>query len=410
MDSEIEIRELRPDALEDWLRALEIPFGSELHEKDLESFTNVVDPTRSLAAYDGDAIVGTSSAFRFDMTIPGGELPTAGVTMVGVLPTHRRRGVLTGMMRTELHDIHSWGEPLAALWASEGSIYGRYGYGLATKQASIDVERDRAVFLTKTEPIGRVRLLTIDEALKAFPPVYDRIRKQTPGMMSRTEAFWRFEHLRDEEHMRHGSGPLFCCLLEIDGRAEGFCLYRIESRWEHVPKSVVHVGQALATGDRATRELWNFLFGIDLVERVRTRFSALPLDHPLFMALGEPRRLQFRVADGLWVRIIDLREALTRRGYAQSGRLVIEVRDEICPWNTGTWRLEASPSGGRVIETTDPPDIALDIRELGSAYLGGVSFGEMRRAGLITENRDGAAFEADGLFRTERQPCCPEIF
>jgi predicted acetyltransferase len=210
--------------------------------------------------------------------------------------------------------------------------------------------------------------------------------------------------------MRRGAGPLFCCLLEIDGRAEGFCTYRVEQAWDHFPKGVVRVNQALATDDRATRELWNFLFGIDLTERIKTRFTALPIDHPLFLVMGESRRLMMRIGDGLWVRIVDLKTALERRAYAQSGTLVLDVTDEICPWNAGRWSLEASPDGGRVTQTGDAPDLTLDIKELGSAYLGGISWGEMLRAGLLSENRPGAAFEADGLFRTERAPCCPEIF
>jgi predicted acetyltransferase len=405
-----EIRELAAEQLEPWLRALAVPFGDEMNEKDMEAFKDVLELDRTLAAYDGDAIVGTASAFKFDMTIPGGEIPTAGVTMVAVLPTHRRRGLLSKMMRKQLADVHSWGEPIAALWASEGSIYGRYGYGIATKQAGIDLERDRARFSQGIETTGRVRMLTIDEALKAFPPIYDRIRKQTPGMMSRSDSFWRFEHLRDAEHLRGGAGPLFCCLLEIEGKAEGFCMYRVEQKWDHFPKSVLRVNQALATSDKATRELWNYLFGIDLIERIRTPFTALPLDHPLFLALGESRRLLMRIGDGLWLRIVDLKTTLERRSYAQPGTIVFEVTDDICPWNAGRWKLEASPDGGRVTETGDAPDLTVDIRELGSAYLGGISWGEMLRAGLISESRPGAAFEADGIFRTERAPCCPEIF
>ena len=391
------------DELVEFLRLCEAAFGHEAHEQDLERWSRVCEPERMLWVSDGDIKVATGGAFSFRLTIPGGELPAAGVTAVGVLPSHRRRGILTQMMREQLDDIRNREEPLAILWASEAPIYGRFGYGLATKTAKISVDRDRAVFRERTEPVGMTRLVALEQAADVLPDVYDRVRAETPGMLARSPTWWQASSLADPEHHRQGAGPLFCAVHELDGEPDAYALYRLKTNWEEgVPNSALRVREVMATSLVARREIWRFLFGVDLVARIETWNS--PPDDPLFLMLTEPRRLRMTLGDALWLRLVDLEAALAARSYAEGEDVVLQVRDSFCDWNDGAWRV---PDAER---TDAEPDVRLDTADLGSAYLGGFSFAELARAGRAEEMRPGGLARADALFRTGVTPWCPEVF
>ena len=339
---------------------------------------------------------------KFDLTIPGGELPCAGVTWVGVMPTHRRRGILRDLMRRELEDVHGWGEPIAALWASEASIYGRFGYGQAAPNGH--VKSDRARFSLREEAAGSVRFVDADEALELFPPVYERVRATRAGMPSRDERWWKEHRLADPESWRRGASRKFYAAVELDGAVEGYAYYRVKDEWEDgFPKGEVRVIEALATSVQAERALWSFLHGIDLVVRV-----AVPIFDPgstLPLLVRDPRALGLRVGDGLWLRLVDVDAALRARSYKPGESVVLEVRDELCPWNAGRYRV--GDDAGR---TEDTADLALDVTDLASAYLGGFDFHRLARAGLVEERVEGAVEAATLLFRTDLPPYCPEVF
>lgn len=406
---DIYVRACRKDEFRRFLETCEAAFGYDLRDDDVERFGRIISAERTFAAFEGESMVGTTGSFEFSLTIPGGELPTGGVTMVGVLPSHRRRGVLTSMMRAQLDHARHNGEPLAALWASEGSIYQRFGYGLATRQAAIDIERDRAVFLDASPGRGRTRLLATEEAAKVLPDVYERVRIATPGMFARSQDWWEAHTLVDREEDRRGAGPMWRVAWEIDGRAEAYGLYRLHSEWsEGLPSGSLEVSEAIATSPLATRELWNYLFGVDLVARVKSWF--LPIDHPLYLMLSEPRRLRFTTKDGLWLRVVDLPRALEARSYASETTLTFEVVDALCPWNDATWKLETTRSGGRVTRYDGGADLKLAAADLGAAYLGGTNFCELASAGRIQELRADAALEATMAFLVPRAPWCAEVF
>jgi predicted acetyltransferase len=387
----------------EFIRLVEAAFGHEPHEDDIERWSRTFEPERMLWVSDGDLKVAAAGAFSFTLTIPGGELPAAGVTAVGVLPSHRRRGILTQMMREQLDDVRSREEPLAILWASEASIYGRFGYGLATKAAKITVDHDRAVFRDAADPAGTTRLVTLEQAIDILPDVFERIRVRTPGMYARSRTWWEAGMLADPEHARRGAGPLFCCVLELDGEPEAYALFRTKGNWdEGFPNSTLVVREVMATSPVALREIWRFLLGVDLIARVET--WGVPPDYPLFLMLTEPRRLRMTLGDALWVRLVDCEAALGARSYAGGEPVVLDVRDSFCDWNEGVWRL---PDAQR---TDEDPDLRLDAAELGSAYLGGIGFAELARAGLVEELREGGLERADALFRTSVTPWCPEVF
>jgi predicted acetyltransferase len=391
------------EEMPEFLRLVEATFGGEPHEEQIERWSRTHEPDRMIWVSDGDLKVAAAGAFSFQLTIPGGELPAAGVTAVGVLPSHRRRGILTQMMREQIDDVRSREEPLAILWASEASIYGRFGYGLATVATKISIDRDRAVFRDRAEPVGATRLVTLEQAADRIPDVYERVRVETPGMYARSRAWWETGMLADPEHSRRGGGPLFCAVFELDGDAEAYALYRLKDNWEEgVPNSTLLIREVMATSPVALREIWRFLFGVDLVARLET--WGLPPDYPLFLMLTEPRRLRMTLGDALWLRLVDLQAALRARSFADGETVVLDVRDAFCPWNEGAWRVPE-------IERTDAePALRLDAADLGSAYLGGITFAELARAGRLQELREGGIERADALFRTAVTPWCPEVF
>ena len=379
-------------------------------DEDLDGLLRVLPPERVHAAWDGGAVVAGASVFPFELTVPGGRVRAAGVTAVGVLPTHRRRGILSGLMRAQLDDCRERGEPMAYLWATEDAIYTRFGYGIASFSGEVELPRERGAFHAALPPAGRTELMRPADAQKLIAPVYDRVAAKRPGMFARTPAWWEVRTLADPEHRRGGGGELQCAVLELGGSAAAYALYRLHLASDRgIQNGAVDVVEALGDSPMATAAIWRFLIDIDWMAAVRAHL--LPLDHPLLLLLTEPRRLRFAYRDGLWVRLVDVGAALSARAYApgdaQAGAVVIEVADAFCPWNSGRWRVAAS---GGVERTTAAPDLRCDVTALGSVYLGGFTWAQLARALRVEELTPGAAPRADRLFRTDVAPWCPQIF
>jgi predicted acetyltransferase len=372
-------------------------------EEFLERFSQILPHERMHAAFEEGAIVGGAGVFPFEFSVPGGSLPCAGVTAVGVHPTHRRRGVLRSMMDVQLRDVHERGEPIAALWASEETIYGRFGYGIASWAGELRVPHEWDAFAQPLEQAGTARFVTPEEALEMFPPIYDVVRRERPGMMSRSESWWTSRHLRLPED--ESSAPRRFVVLELDGEPRGYAIYRTHFAFEGgSASSRLVVQQAFGATPQATAAIWRFLLDVDWMAAVE--ISLVPPDHPLFLLLATPRRMNYRMGDALWIRLVDLPAALGGRAYGEGGPLVLEVRDAVCDWNDGRWRLE----NGACERTDAEADLSLDVGALGSAYLGAVSFAQLREALRVEELRTGAIERADGLFAWRPLPWCPEIF
>lgn len=393
----------------DFIASAETAFGEHVRDEDAAAWEVLLELDRAIGTWDGDLLVGNAAAFSFDLTVPGGVLPAAGVTMVGVQPTHRRRGALRRMMRMQLDDVHDRGEPLAILWASEGSIYGRFGYGLATLRARITIQRDRAAFARPHAPAGAIRFVDVDEAKRVFPAVHDALVPHRPGFFGRTPAFWDTQVFYDPEHWRHGAGAAFHVVHEVDGAVDGYARYRIRDEWDEAgPKSTLLVNELLATNAAAHLDLWRYLLDVDLIGKIEA--WNLPSDDPLMLAVLEPRRLGLGLGDGLWLRVVDVAAALAGRRYRMDGTLTIELRDEFCAWNQGRWALRVE-AGIPLVEPTDgPADVACDANDLAAAYLGAFSFRQLAEAARATELSPGGVARADALFATERAPWCPRIF
>jgi predicted acetyltransferase len=405
---EIDVRGFDGEARQ-FLEAAELAFGDRVRDEDVPDWEATFEADRAVAAYDGERIVGTAGILSFDLTIPGGTAPAAGVTIVAVQPTHRRRGILRRMMRRQLDEIHDRGEPIAVLWASEGSIYQRFGYGLATMTTRFDVERHRSQLRTPRDPVGRVRFVDSDEARRLLPPIHDALAPHRPGFFTRTPAFWDAEVFRDPERWRRGASEAFYVVHDTDGKTDGFARYRIREQWgDGGPGSSVVVTDKLALNPAADLDLWQYLLGIDLMAKLEA-WNVAP-DDPLILNILEPRRLGIGVGDGAWLRVVDLGAALNQRRYAADGRLVLEVRDEFCPWNAGRWSLDVEDGVGRVAATDDAPQLGVDITDLGAAYLGGFTFRQLADAARVAELEPGSLAVADALFHTARPPWCPRAF
>ena len=379
-------------------------FGDLPGEEDLARERKLMPNDRILSAFDGDYAVGAAASYPFNLTIPGGQLPAAGVTWVGVLPSHRRRGVMSAMMRQQIQDVHDRGEPLAILWASEAAIYGRFGYGLAAPALYLEAEGARFRLRDDPGPAGAVRLVDRDEAARLFPAVYETVRRSTPGTLTRTKSWWTESKLADPDSWRRGAGPKFYAAVELDGAAVAYAIYRIKSEWDNgIPRGELRVAEAFATSPVAARDLWRFLFGVDLVAKV-TMFAFDP-GSPLFLMVSDARSLQLRLTDGLWLRLVDVDAALRARSYAPGESVVIGVQDDLCKWNKGRYRVGDEP--GR---TRQNADLELDVADLASAYLGAFDFHQLAAADRVRELTRGALARASVLFRTPRPPYCPEVF
>jgi len=371
----------------------------------IKHFARVLAPERVHAAFEGDNVVAGSAAFAFDLTVPGGQVKAAGVSVVGVLPTHRRSGYLRAMMRSQIDAAHARGEPVAVLWASEDTIYGQFGYGMASVSAEIDVPREHTGAFAPIDTPGRARLVTLEEAEPLIAPVYERVARETPGMFARSSAWWQDRLLIDHPWRRQGGGALRCAVWEADGRPAAYAFYRVNQMFERGSSSGnIFVVEAMGDSPQTTHAIWRFLLDIDWLARVKG--GILPLDHPLLLSLAAPRRLNFLLRDGLWVRLIDVGAALSARGYATDHPIVIEVTDEFCRWNAGRWHI----ARGRLEKTTTDADLVCDVSSLGCVYLGGFTFAQLARAMRVKELRPGAISRADALFHSDRAPWCPEIF
>jgi predicted acetyltransferase len=399
---------VRPGAVDDWpaiSALLRMAFHDSLDEEADEAERSVFEPGRALVVRDGDAVVAHAAAFTRDLTVPGATVPAAHVSLVGVAATHRRRGLLTRLMHRQLAELR---EPIAVLWASEGQIYPRFGYGMASRRLSFSIET-REVRLPEP-PAGPGRLATVPpaEARPRLQQVYESARPDHPGWSKRDERWWSYR-LADPAGRRRGATELQATLHEGAAGVDGYALWRTRGDWTTGgPNGEVNVTEVVATNPDAHLALWRFLLSIDL-----TRWAKLWLgdpDEPLLYLASEPRRLGAVAGDGLFVRVIDLPAALTSRRYAAPVDVVLEVDDATLPANAGRWRLSADDQKVTCTRTGEPPDLACGIGELGAAYLGGTSLAALAAAGRVRELRPGTLARAATALGWHRAPAGIEIF
>ncbi len=419
-DGPYPIRPIDEDEFDNFMMVDEHAFhGSPLSEGDRRLVLDRFEFDRTLAAFDETMPVGVTMCFSFQLSVPGHQmLPAAGVTFVAVLPTYRRRGVLSSMMRRQLADVSERGEPLAILWASESVIYPRYGYGRASWYLSLMLRRGEGILAETAPATGglRLRLATPEAALPGLAKIYDAVLPSRPGFFGRSDAWWR-RVIHDPEERREGASPLRCLLAEDGSGPRGYALYSAVDHWANfLPENVLTVRELIAVDPAASAALWADLLSRDLTSEFRVQRR--PVDDPLLYQLTDPRRARPSLNDGLWVRLVDVPAALAGRGYSCPVEVVIEVRDEILPSNAGRWRLMTEGGGNGAgaglaascVPATSAPDLTLDVTELGAAYLGGTRLSALADAGLVAELRPGAVRQLSAAMSWDPAPWCPLVF
>jgi predicted acetyltransferase len=377
-------------------------------EGETPSWEKYFEYDRSIAAWDGNEIVGTSVVFSFEMTVPGAILPTGGVSWIGVQATHRRQGILTEFMRRELDDCRRRGEHIAALWASESVIYGRFGYGMAVPHEEWEIERVRSTFKEPVNANGQLRYLDRDALLPLASEVWEATRQDRPGLVKRDTGWWE-RVLAIGFTFRREDKETFYLVYEEGGNALGYALYRVENKWESgLPRSVLTVVELVGVTPEAEAALWRFCFDVDLIDSIKA--EARPVDDHIPWRLQDYRRLTRRQMDGYWVRIVDVMGALAGRRYGVEDRLIVEMKDDFCPWNEGVYDVDGGPNGAGSHRVSESPQLTMSAADLGAIYMGGVDVGALVRAGRIVEHKAGSARRAQAMFGWTPRPWAAHHF
>jgi predicted acetyltransferase len=395
----IELRTATEDDLPAMFASDSRAFGFTYEPQDIDDRRSIIDLARFQLALDGGAIVGVAGVYAFEMTLPGGAaVPTGGVTWVHVATTHRRQGLLTRLMAAVHDDLRARDEPLAALGASESSIYERFGYGAATVTRNTRIERHRAEFRADAPVGGSVRFVTVDEARDVLPKLWDRFRRQRACEVSLSDGWWDFYAAL---WRKPDEGWTTATILVHD---DGFLAYRLKEGWDGgFTTTELQVEDSAWCTMEAHATLWQTVLSTDLVATVVCGLHAL--DDPLPMWLKNPRALRSSsLSDGTWVYPLDPRTVLALRRYDVADRLVLQVLDG------PRLELDASPDGATARPSRRRADLTLTSAALGALLMGGVRATVLGRGRRIDEHTPGSLRRADRLFDAAPLPFCSTHF
>ncbi|WP_371598485.1 GNAT family N-acetyltransferase [Streptomyces sp. NBC_00564] len=411
----IDVRAITEAETPDWIRALNTGFlrSPAVTETEIADRSSYIIPERTLAAFDAGRCVATFRSFPQELTTVGGTpVPADAITNVTVTATHRRRGLLTRMMATDLAAAKERGDVVATLIAAEYPIYGRYGFGPATTAAEWTIEVPR----TGLDPRwsgpadgARIDLVDGEDVRKIGPELHERLRRTQPGAVSRDERWWQVNTGVLSLDRAPWTEPFYAVYRSAAGEVEGLVSYESDDKWhDKQPHDTADVNWLIAVTPAAERALWQYLCSIDWITKVKTGWRSPDDLLPHF--LPDPRAARISTqADWLWVRILDVVRALEARTYGGTGTLVLEVTDRD-GLSAGRYRLDAGPDGAACAPTTQDTELTLDVGELARLWLGDESAVRLAALGRVREERAGAASVADALLRTSRRPWCPDIF
>jgi predicted acetyltransferase len=407
---DIEYRPVTDDEYPAFIRALIEGFSEDVPDDELIDLSKSTLPLeRTIAAFEGDEIVGTFGGYDLELTVPGGHLPMEGTTVVTVFPTHRRMGLMNEMMRLHLENSVANGYAIAGLWASESSIYGRYGYGPASYADTVTME-GRDIDFRDGVAIDRVRRISVDDAYEALPPVFDRVLAETPGMYARSTDWWRAEVLHDADWMKRGKTAKRIVVHDGHDGPDGYAIYRQkgdESDDGHA-NGTVHVVEIITATDDAHTSLWSYLTNVDGCPNIRSWNTRV--DDPLRAKVVEPRRVRQQSRfDALWILILDVESALEARTYEQDGAIRFTVENAFRPDALGSYELKIVDGVGTCSRIEVDTEIEIDLDVLGAMYLGGADVMAYAAANRIRANAAAVA-HLHGLFRTSHTAWCNQVF
>jgi predicted acetyltransferase len=397
----LSIRPVRPDELDDLVAVLEIAAGR-------HPSPGVARPPlladRTLAVFDGERMVGGTASEPRELTVPGGAIrPAAKITLTGLLPGYRGAGAASELMRRQLPELRSCGEPLAILTTSQSGVPGRHGFGTATTAMAVQLSPGQPGRLPRA-PDHHVRLIGGDEARPLLPGLFDAHRRLQPGQVSRPEAFWASWFL-DEPLLRTAGGERFIVVSkQEDGTPDGYLTYRLSpGPLREQPVSELVMEDLITTGDQARRALWDFCCGFSQAAQV-TAWN-LPADEPLAWIVPESQQPAITgLRPFLRLRLLDVGAALAARCYSVAGKIVLEISDPLLAGNDRRFLLEGGPGGAQCSATTGTAELALTVGDLAAAYLGQTAFTTLARAGRAAELADGALARADAMFAWHPAP------
>jgi len=360
-----------------------------------ERLRRFADFARPLAGFDGDRLEATAGAYRHVLQVPGGSLPCTGITWITVSARQRRRGVLRELMR-RLHEVGAEaGEPIAALYAAEGAIYNRFGFGVAARSIRVDVDAGELAALPA--PSGRVIEVSREEALMRFPAVFDEAVSGRPGVVARDSRWWQRIIYLAASQSPGWMQPRFVVYVDASGRDRGIATMRLKGRERGLMfDGRCRVMDMHCVDAEAASATWRYAGSFDLVRTVSARMR--PADEPLAFMLADLRQVRVRADEELWVHLTDPVAALQGRRYLADGVLRLSVDDPSWPSAGGTYELSVSGGVGSCTRTTGASDLGLSAAELGAIYLGDTSPFQLASAGRIVEHRPGAVADADRIF------------
>ena len=363
---------------------------------ELDRFVGARDPAA------GGELVAAGCIFSKQMTFPGGDArAVAGVSWIGVRPGWRRRGLLRGLMTAQLHGLHDTaGEPIAILTASEGSLYGRFGYGQAIPRSRFSIAH--GANFRRGVPVEPVLEIRTEDAPAIVKPLYAKVAATRTGNLARTDELWRMR-FSDHQELREGSSK-----RRFAVHRDGYVSYRLKGDWgDRGPNYTLQLDEICAATPLAFASLWRFLLDLDLTREITYNMGWV--DDPLLSLLEDPRSVTNTVRDHVWLRLVDLDRSIGLRSYSAPARLVVQVTDDFCPWNNGRWLFDLGPAGGSVESSEAAAQVELDIRDLGACFLGGTTLGRLVLAGYVTGDPD-ALLALGAALATPTAPWCPEGF
>ncbi|WET82922.1 GNAT family N-acetyltransferase [Amycolatopsis sp. QT-25] len=398
--SDFSVRPLRADedraATDLFRRALHV---KEMTDDEWSAIAASMQPDRGLGAFDPE-LIGTVRSFDSEVTLPGGgTTPLAAVSLVGVRADRTRRGVLTALMRAQFEDFAARGVPAAMLHASEGAIYGRFGYGVAARGKSIEIDRSRTRFRPEVPAGGQISLLDLESTIEQWPSLFDGLPRTRPGMIARSPTLWP-GYVRE---VRRATAPVATAVHRGPDGTDGYVTYTVERAHFGAP-AVMKIQSFHYANPDAFAGLWRYLLSVDLVDRITA--EKRPLDEPVELLFTDPRHATVqKIQDEGWLRLVDVAAMLDARTY-RGEPIVVEVIDPFLEHNSGRYRLSEDGAA----RTTDPADLELHVDTLSMVYLGGWRPSDLAAAGRVRATGEIALERADLLFGTRENPWCGTFF